>query len=227
MGKTLDLGRRLELEPMDTHCQNASLALYGQDVAGVTNFLVHTYSKIEDATQRVAFMNQALIVMVGLEESDDSPEIPGAESPGAPSLGDWLQFGCKTMHKRALKRAFLDLCKLETGSPLAPKPLTVFDKKANGNLSALNRGSGVYEIQPEDGTEQSTKRASAVARGFAKLCEIEIVDGTTNQVAFPCKANHDALIGMLMFRAQNVRAAMQEDEMAASRGVLSSPSQQE
>ena len=75
MGKTLDLGRRLELEPMDTHCQNASLALYGQDVAGVTNFLVHTYSKIEDATQRVAFMNQALIVMVGLEESDDSPEI--------------------------------------------------------------------------------------------------------------------------------------------------------
>jgi hypothetical protein len=32
---------------------------------------------------------------------------------------------------------------------------------------------------------------------------------------------------MMMFRAQNVRAAMKEEEMAAGRGVLAAPSQQE
>ena len=45
-------------------------------------------------------------------------------------------------------------------------------------------------------------------------------------MAFPCKTPHDALIGMLLFRAQNVRAAMQEEEMASARGMLASPSQQ-
>ena len=39
-------------------------------------------------------------------------------------------------------------------------------------------------------------------------------------------AGHDVLMALMMFRAQNVRASMQEEELASSRGVLSSPSQQ-
>ena len=212
MGQTLDLGRRIELQPMDKHCQDISVGLYQRDEEGVSQFLVHTYSAVEGGQMRVAFLKQALVVMLGLEVVPDDP--------------DWLRFPCKTTHARALKRAFLDLCKLETNAPLEPKPLTAFDKKANSNLTAKSLGEGVYQMTSEEGAEAGPKRATALTRGFAKLCEMQTPEGGENQVAFDCKTSHDALIGMLMFRAQNVRASMQEEEMESARGVLSSPSQQ-
>ena len=213
MGQKLDLGHRLELLPADTHCGNISLALYHKrNVAGVPHFLVHTYSSFAGAPERVAFIRQTLITIAGLEED---PESPG-----------WLRFGCGTIHERALKRAFLDLCKLPTGSTLKPKPLTAFDKKADTNLTAVSLGAGAYRINPEKDSPNGPKRAEALARGFIKLCEMEAVEGGANQVSFPCRTSHDPLVGVLMFRAQNVRASMSEEEMKSSRGVLAAPSQQ-
>jgi hypothetical protein len=46
-------------------------------------------------------------------------------------------------------------------------------------------------------------------------------------VAFPCGAEHDALIGLLLVRAQNLRAVLREEEMQSTRGVLSAPSAQD
>ena len=212
MGNTLDLGRRIELQPMDKYCHNASLGLYQKSEAGKPQFIVHTYSTAEGVDQRVGFLTQALVVMLGLEKIDDAT--------------GWMKFPCGTVHLKALKRAFLDLCKLESGSPLEPKPLTVFDKKADGVLSVEKAGPGTYQAKSEKGDDTGKKRATALARGFAKICEMDQLADDVNQVAFPCKCDHDALIGMLMFRAQNVRASMQEEEMASSRGVLSAPSQQ-
>jgi hypothetical protein len=45
-------------------------------------------------------------------------------------------------------------------------------------------------------------------------------------VAFGCKQTHDSLVGLLLVRALNVRAVLREQEMTASRGVLSAPSAQ-
>ena len=213
MAKTLDLGLRYELHSMDPHCHGISLALYRKDAEEVPQFLVHTYSSVEGESERVAFITRALVVMLGMED------VPGADG--------WIRFPCKTVHDRALKRAFLDLCKLETGSPLEPKPLTAFDKKANGNLIAVSLGDGVYEMKSEEPEEAGAKRATARSGGFLKLCEMETIEGGQNQVKFPCESSHDELIGMLMFRAQNVRAAMREAEDAASRGILAAPSQQD
>ena len=53
------------------------------------------------------------------------------------------------------------------------------------------------------------------------------LDEENCMVAFPCNCDHDAMMGMMLFRAQNVRAAMREEADAASRGVLAPPSQQE
>ena len=212
MAKTLDLGRRIELHSMDTHCGNISVGLYSRDVGGVSHFLVHTYSEIDGVSKRLAYLCQALRVMIGLEES--------SEAPG------WLRFSCGTIHERALKRAFLDLCKLDTGAPLAAKPLTVFDKKADCDLAAASLGGGVYRMGSLDDAEKGAKRAAALTRGFLKVCEMQEVEGEKNQVVFPCATSHDEMIGMLMFRAQNVRAAMSEEESSAAKGVLSAPSQQ-
>jgi len=215
MGNTLDLGKRIELLPSDTHCQDISLGLYSQDVDQVAHFLVHTYSTVQGAKHRVAFIMDAMVRLLGM----------GITPPPNTQSGR-LHFPCGASHERALKRAFLDLCKLETNAALDPKPLSAFDKKANGILTVAPLGDGVYRIDADPSSEAGPRRTAAVARGYAKLCEMDAIEGTS-QIVFPCKHNHDHLIGMLLFRAQNVRASIQEQEMAAARGVLSSPSQQE
>ena len=60
-----------------------------------------------------------------------------------------------------------------------------------------------------------------------RLGEMEEVDGQPNQTRFSCSQEHDDLIGLLLVRAPNVRAAMREAEDMASRGVLAAPSAQE
>ena len=212
MGKTLNLGHRIELLPMDKHCEDISLGLYQQPDKDGPRFLVHTYSRAEAVHRRVAFIRAALKVMTGLQEADRA--------------GGWMRFPCRALHLRAIKRAFLDLCKLETDAPLTPKPLVAFDKKAGCNLKIVSLGDGRYETSAEHDSDAASKRATALARGYAKLCELALDQSNPNRVAFDCQKRHDELIGMLMFRAQNVRASMREQEMAASRGVLSSPSEQ-
>jgi hypothetical protein len=44
MGKTIDLGRRIELVPMDPHFHNISIALYRQQTGDGPVFQVHSYS---------------------------------------------------------------------------------------------------------------------------------------------------------------------------------------
>jgi hypothetical protein len=212
MGKTLDLGQRIELQSADKHCHDISLGLYRRDVGGRPRVYVHSYSSAPGVEQRVAFIRKGLVAMLGLEACADDAM--------------WLQFSCNDPHERALKRGFLDLCKLETGAALEPKPLTAPDKKAGCDLSAVSLGNGVYETRPMGQTDTGARRAEALVRGFVKVCEMQEVEGASNRIAFPCGMSHDALIGMLMFRAQNVRASMAEQEAAAARGVLAAPSQQ-
>ena len=210
MGKTLELGRRLEIHSMDPHCQDISLGLYRQD-AKCPQFLVHTYSQTEGSSQRVRFIRESLISLIGLEPAERS---------------GWLQFPCGRIHQRALKRTFLDVCKLQTGDVPQPKPMEAFDKKADGNLRVVGLGNGVYRTEAVDDTQTGRKRSKALARGFVKLCELEANEADALRFDFGCQSAHDALIGMLMFRAQNVRSSMQEEEAAAGRGVLAPPSQQ-
>ena len=47
-----------------------------------------------------------------------------------------------------------------------------------------------------------------------------------NEAYFACGHDHDELVGLLLGRALNVRAAMREAEAAAARGVLAAPSAQ-
>ena len=51
MGKTIDLGRRIELVPMDPHFHNISIALYRQEAGDGPVFQVHSYSNQEGARQ--------------------------------------------------------------------------------------------------------------------------------------------------------------------------------
>ena len=232
MGRTLDLGRRLELCSADPHCHDISLGLYrqplavepatlpdrqavppaGADGAFPVQFLVHTYSTAVGAAERVAFVSQALDDLAGLER------VPGTPAQRA--------FPCSCGHERALKRAFLDICKKSNEEPMECYPLSRMDKKAECQIIVVPVGNGEYRIDAEADTPAAQRRRQAVARGYLKLCEMEPVEGDDYRVRFRCGAAHDRLLGLLLFRAQNVRSTMREDEAAVSRGVLAAPSQQ-
>ncbi len=211
MSKTLEIGRRIELYSMDRHCHNVSFGLYERVVDGERRYCLHTYGQKDGVDERKAFLERCLTTMIGLEPVADDPQ--------------WLRFPCGSTHERALKRAFLDICKLESSSTPGALPLTAFDKKADCELTVQSLGDGQYEIVPAESDGQ--RRAGAVARGFAKLCEIDQSDDDPTRVAFGCGTAHDALMGQLLFRAQNVRAAMREEEDASGRGVLSAPGNQD
>ena len=212
MAKTLDLGRRIELFSLDRYCDDISLALYCQYIGPLPTFLVHTYSSRPGAQARANFVSESLQRLVGLQSED---------RPG------WLKFPCQSNHQRALKRAFLDVCKLEPGTMPEVRPLTISDKKAGCNLTAVSLGNGVYQINAAKPTQVALKRADAMARGFVKLCDMHVVDDIGGRFGFPCQSQHDEMIGMLMVRAQNARAAVREEQLVASRGILAAPSQQD
>lgn len=211
MGQTVDIGRRIELVPLDLHFGDISIGLYRQyDEAGPA-YRVFTYSRREGVGDRIAFVVKAMEVLGGMEPAD----------------GGRLRFPCGYEHNLAVKRVFLEACKLDPGGPVEPRPLEILDKKSGLQIQVLSEGDGVYRVTAHGESKDRERRISFIAGGLMKLAEMDEVSGTLDQVVFPCGHVHDALIGLLLVRAPNVRAVLREQETAASRGVLAAPSQQD
>ena len=209
MGKTLDLGRRIEIVPMDVRFHDITVALNCQLHNEVPTFVVHTYSRIEGFKDRIASIVNAMQVLGGMELTSDGR----------------LQFSCKEGHELACRRVFLEACKFSSNEPIEPRPLSILDKKSGLNITITSAGAGVYDVGADGGAKSKERRISAIAGGLIKLGQM--VDERVDRVSFACGQPHDALVGLLLVRAPNVRAIMREQEMAPSRGVLSAPSQQE
>lgn len=256
MRRIVDIGRRIELVPLDPHFHDITLALYRQQREGKPVFLVHTYSRIEGAQERVQSIVQAMKTLGGMQETPDG----------------MLCFHCGAGHEMACKRVFLEACKLpyvesggdrpaietgrdrssgspdsergdnqpevktgrarlrgaiETGSSLIqPRPLQTLDKKSRLTITVDSVGKGVYRVSADGEGRGAARRVAAIANGLMKLGEMERVGDSSDTVAFACGHSHDALVGLLLVRAPNVRVALREAEMDAARGVLSAPSQQ-
>ena len=207
MGQTLEIGSRIELVPMDPHFNDISIGLYRQEGPA---YRVHTYSPIEGATERIDFVTGAMLLLGDMARTSEG----------------LLHFSCGAAHELAVKRLFLEACKLPPTGEVAPRPMQVFDKKSNGNISATSQGEGVYHLAGDGDDKRLSRRIEAVAGGLVKLAELNYVDDTSDRIAFPCGTVHDPLIGLLMGRALNVRAVLREQEQTASRGVLAAPSNQ-
>ena len=148
MGETIDLGRRIELVPMDPHFHNISIALYRQESDNGPVFLVHSYSKREGARQRVEFVARAMARLGGLE----------------PVLGETrkLRFPCRAEHIFACRRVFLESCKLDPRQPVEHRPLQILDKKSDRTITATSQGNGLYRLAA-DGDELD--KASRIGAG--------------------------------------------------------------
>jgi hypothetical protein len=202
-----DIGSRVELVSMDAHFHDISIGLYRQDRGDGPLGVVHTYSTKPGADARVAFVVQAMAVLGGLEVSGDA--------------ADLFRFPCGQWHASAVKRAFLEACKVDPAVQPTARPLEIVDKKSGQQIRVESLGSGSYRVL-SDAPEGETSRAPAIARGLVKLGELQPGD-TDSACSFPCGNEHDALVGLLLVRALNVRATLQAEEQAASRGVLAAP----
>lgn len=212
MGLTTDIGRRIELVSMDAHFHEISIALYRQEGADGPEFLVHTYSQIEGASYRVEFIARAMVVLGGMEAvAGDTQRV---------------RFPCGNLHQFACRRVFLESCKWDPAIELAPKPLTIFDKKSDGDLSVESLGEGTYRMTGEADSDKAAKRRSAIGAGLVKLGEMDWAEQTEERFSFPCGQAHDKLVGLLLGRALNVRGVEREQQMAAARGQLLAPSAQ-
>ena len=217
MRRIVDIGRRIELIPIDPHFHDITIGLYRQQIADTPTgadfpaFLVHTYSHITGATGRIQAVVQAMQILGGMRKTDDG----------------LLYFPCKHTHEFACRRVFLEACKLASNTPAEPRPLNILDRKSRLTITVDSTGNGTYQVHANGEGRGATRRISAIAGGLMKLGEME--SGATDNndtVRFACGQSHDALIGLLLVRAPNVRVVLREEEMGAARGVLSAPSQQ-
>jgi hypothetical protein len=203
---------RIELVSMDAHFQNISLALYRQETEAGPVFRVHSYSIKEGTRQRIEFIARAMAILGGLEQ------VTGAACQ--------LRFPCRAEHQLACRRTFLEACKLDPAQPIQVRPLSILDKKSNRTITVTGQGDGVYLLSIDGEGPENASRVSAVANGLLKLGQLQTLESGSDRVAFACRQSHDALAGLLLPRALNVRAVLREQELAASRGVLSAPSAQ-
>lgn len=217
MRRIVDIGRRIELIPIDPHFHDITIGLYRQQIADATTgtdtpaFLVHTYSQMTGATERIEAVAQAMQILGGMLKTADG----------------LLYFPCKHTHEAACRRVFLEACKLTSNTHAEPRPLNILDRKSQLTITVDSTGSGIYRVSTNGEGRGAARRISAIAAGLMKLGEMEDIE-TDNKdtVGFACGHSHDALVGLLLIRAPNVRVVLREEELGASRGVLSAPSQQ-
>lgn len=217
MRSVVDIGRRIELIPIDPHFHDITIGLYRQQIVDATTgrnspvFLVHTYSHISGVAERIEGVRAAMQILGGMLRTADG----------------LLYFPCNRAHEAACRRVFLEACKLAPNTHIEPRPLSILDKKSQLTITVDSTGKGVYRVAAEGEGRGAARRISAIAGGLMKLGEMESVEtGNKDTVAFACAHSHDALIGLLLMRAPNVRIVLREEEMGASRGVLTAPSQQ-
>ena len=217
MRRIVDIGRRIELVPLDSHFHDITIGLYRQQSLNTTTgketplFLVHTYSHIAGAAERIENIRQAMQTLGGMQKTPEG----------------LLYFPCGSVHQAGCCRVFLEACKLAPNTDAEPRPLNILDKKSQLTITVDSTGNGIYRVTADGEGRGPARRISAIAGGLAKLGEMESVEtDASDTVAFDCAHTHDALVGLLLTRAPNVRVTMREEEMTAARGVLSAPSQQ-
>lgn len=207
--RTVELGRRVDLLSMDPHFFEISIAIYRSDDSTFATYVLNSYSQRKGTADRLVFLADTMRSLGDMLMTEENPLS--------------LRFSCGHAHQLALKRLFVEACKIMPGSDFNLQPLWVLDKKNDLTIHADSLGKGRYLCRGDrDGTREE-RRVAAMAAGLGKLAELD-VDG--NEISFPCGFDHHKIVALLLTRALNVRNALREQEASATRGVLNAPSQQ-
>jgi hypothetical protein len=201
---------RVELVGMDPQCADISVALYRRMGEDAPLGIVHTYSSRPGAAERVERIAEAMRALGGMS--------PGVEEDGPAAVA----FPCRTWHAAAARRIFLEAVKADASQPFEARPLVIVDRKTGQTITAEGDGEGAYRLVATGVEEGVPSRAVTAGRGMRKLAELPASDDDI-AFEFTCGSEHDALIGLLLPRAVNVRDTLREEEQIAARGLLTAP----
>ena len=95
-----------------------------------------------------------------------------------------LSFSCGHAHRLGVKRLFLEACKLSPEQMPEPRPLHIFDKKANATIAVASLGQGLYEARATESVQGVERRVTTIARGLIRLGEMDEVADQPNQTQF-------------------------------------------
>ena len=197
---------------MDPHFHDISIALHRESHGGGPAWRLNTYATRAGAVERLQQIAVAMVEMAAMEAQAGDPLL--------------LAFPCKSDHQLAVRRAFIETVKLDLSQGIQARPLSTFDKKSDASITVRAVGSGAYRITADKDTPLAKRRAATVAGGLVRLAGMSQVQGDAGDVCWDCGHEHETLVGLLLIRALNARGVLREQEMAASRGILSAPSAQ-
>lgn len=207
------LGRRIELISMDPHFHDITIGLYETKAPdGAVSYLLHSYSGRPGVAERLRQLAATMATIGGMV-------VEAGE-------GTRVRYRCGTGHRFACRRLFTEAGKMKPGQGQAPRPLQVPDRTTGRTVTIVHDDAATYKVTADGLDEGRAQRVGAVGRGLARLAELELIGEDATRVRFDCGQSHDELIGLLLVRALNLRAAMREQEEAMSRGMLVAPSAQ-
>lgn len=196
---------------MDAQHEDISVALYVRETDGGAAGTVFSYSAKPGTAGRLVEIADAMCSIGGMVREGDGPVV---------------RFACGQWHAAAARRLFIEAVKLKPDEPRGARELSLPDSRTDQTIKIAPAGNGVYEVTADNLADGERSRAGAIGKAMAKLAELDY-DEDRSVVTFTCGSEHDALIGLLLVRAQNLRQVLREEEMQASRGVLSAPGSDE
>ncbi|MBT6589954.1 MAG: hypothetical protein HOO02_13700 [Rhodospirillaceae bacterium] len=205
-----DLGVRVELVSTDKYFRDVSIGLYATESDGIWCYRIRSFAKYDGIADRITYLLDAMVKLGGM--------VPG-------SVEDSVQFVCGGEHLVAVRRLFLQACKETPDATPTARTLSMWDKKSELTINAVNAGQGVYDLALENG--ENDRRLGALRNAMVKLADAKADEAVAVRFCFDCGHDHDPLVGLLLQAAPNVRAVMREYEMNAARGVLAAPGARE
>lgn len=192
MALTTDIGRRVEIVNIDTF-KDITIALYQQQSDQGPVYLVHTYSSLEGADDRIAFVVKAMTVLGGL--------VSGGEDPRT------VRFPCGHDHLPACRQLFMRACQIDQTQPLEALPLVSFDKKSDQEMTFEPLGAGQYRLTGIGTDDKQNKRLKTISKLIVKRGGLTLTNENIHLLQTSCGEDHDALLGLLLYILQRVRVS--------------------
>ncbi len=208
-----DLGTRIELVSTDKYFRDVSIGLYAREDDAGWAFRVRSFASYDGLDERIAYILAAMMTLGGMERA---------------GAADTVRFPCGGEHLTAVRRLFLQACKEKPDAAPETPVLSLADKKSELTVTAVALGQGRYELSViGDGADGAERRLTALRNAVVKLADAQADETEGRRLGFDCGQDHDAMVGMLLQAAPNVRSVMREQEMNAARGVLAAPGSQD
>jgi hypothetical protein len=192
MALTTNIGQRVEIVNIDTF-KEITIALYRQQDDQGPVYLVHSYSSVKGADDRIAFVVRAMIVLGGLQA-----EVGDAGK---------LRFRCGHDHLPACRQLFLRACQIDQRLPVEELALTAFDKKTDQEMVMQKQGGGRYQLTGDGQQEKQVKRLKTICGLIIKRGGLAYIEEEAHVLGTSCEQDHDELLGMLLDVMQRVRVS--------------------